>query len=96
VPAWPMPIFPQALKKSGNAPPVRPCTSRNSCHGGRTVEGEGWIVAIHDRRPEGHACLLIFDAKNIGAGPVATIRLPVRVRCTFHGMWVSKDLMAAE
>ena len=52
------------------------------------AEGDGWVVAIHDRRPEGHADLLIFDAKKVAAGPVATIRLPVRVRCTFHGMWV--------
>jgi carotenoid cleavage dioxygenase-like enzyme len=43
-------------------------------------------VTIHARRPEGHADLLIFDAQNIAAGPAATVRLPARVRCTFHGM----------
>jgi len=57
------------------------------------VEGDGWIVAIHDRRLEGHANLLIFNARKVAAGPVATIRLPVRVRCTFHGMWVPETAL---
>jgi carotenoid cleavage dioxygenase-like enzyme len=57
------------------------------------AEGDGWIVAIHDRRPEGHANLLIFDAQEVAAGPVATIRLPMRVRCTFHGMWVPESAL---
>jgi len=56
-------------------------------------EGDGWVVTIHDRRPEGHADLLIFDAQNIAAGPAATIRLPIRVRCTFHGMWVPSSAL---
>lgn len=57
------------------------------------AEGDGWVVTIHDRRPEGYANLLIFNAKNIAAGPIATIRLPVRVRCTFHGMWVTASAL---
>jgi carotenoid cleavage dioxygenase-like enzyme len=61
--------------------------------GPSVAEGDGWVVAIHDRRPDGHANLLIFDAARVAAGPVATIRLPVRVRCTFHGMWVPADAL---
>ncbi len=57
------------------------------------AEGHGWIVAIHDRHQEDHADLLIFDAQKVAAGPTATIRLPIRVRCTFHGMWVPEDAL---
>jgi carotenoid cleavage dioxygenase len=58
----------------------------------KALEGDGWVVTIHDRRPEGHADLLIFDAQNIAAGPAATIRLPIRVRCTFHGIGFRRAL----
>jgi carotenoid cleavage dioxygenase len=49
-------------------------------------EGDGWVVTSMTAVPK--VMPMIFDAQNIAAGPAATIRLPVRVRCTFHGMWV--------
>ena len=29
-----------------------------------------------------------IDAQRLAEGPIATLKLPVRVRSTFHGMWV--------
>jgi carotenoid cleavage dioxygenase-like enzyme len=31
-----------------------------------------------------------LNASDIAAGPIALLTLPVRVRSTFHGMWVSE------
>ncbi len=38
--------------------------------------------------------LAVLDAQKIEAGPVALIRLPTRVRSTFHGMWVPATALA--
>jgi carotenoid cleavage dioxygenase len=37
--------------------------------------------------------LAILDARNIAAGPVVLIRLPTRIRSTFHGMWVPQSAL---
>ena len=37
--------------------------------------------------------LVVLDARNLAAGPVATIRLPIRVRSTFHGTWVPEEAL---
>jgi carotenoid cleavage dioxygenase len=39
---------------------------------------------------ENRSDLVILDAQRLGEAPIATLRLPVRVRSTFHGMWVPK------
>jgi carotenoid cleavage dioxygenase len=38
---------------------------------------------------------VILDARNLAAGPVATLRIPVRVRATFHGTWVPEATLAS-
>jgi carotenoid cleavage dioxygenase-like enzyme len=38
--------------------------------------------------------LVILDAQNVAAGPVATLKLPIRVRATFHGTWVPEKTLA--
>lgn len=52
-------------------------------------EGDGWILTTLNRLDEGRSDLVLLDARNIEAGPVARIRVPLKVRSTFHGMWVS-------
>ena len=37
--------------------------------------------------------LVILDAQKVDAGPVAVIKLPTRVRSTFHGMFVPEDAL---
>ena len=52
------------------------------------AEDEGWVMAyVHD--PERNAAdVVIIDAQDFTAPPVATIHLPVRVPFGFHGNWV--------
>jgi carotenoid cleavage dioxygenase-like enzyme len=38
--------------------------------------------------------LAILDALRIEDGPVALVRMPTRVRATFHGMWVPGAALA--
>ena len=53
-------------------------------------EGEGYLLVIVNRLAENHSDLAILNASDIAAGPIALLTLPVRVRSTFHGMWVSE------
>jgi carotenoid cleavage dioxygenase len=32
--------------------------------------------------------LAVFDAQHIAEGPIATVRLPIRLRAAVHGCWV--------
>ena len=51
-------------------------------------EGDGYLLVLVNRLKEMRNDLAVLDARKIEAGPVALIRLPTRVRMTFHGMWV--------
>jgi carotenoid cleavage dioxygenase len=53
-------------------------------------EGDGWLVTIVGRRAENRTDLVILDALNLRAGPVATIRFPTRVHEGFHGIWIPR------
>ena len=56
------------------------------------AEGEGWLLVILNRLDRGHSELAVFDAQAVASGPVARWHIPVRVRSTFHGCWVSEQL----
>jgi carotenoid cleavage dioxygenase len=51
-------------------------------------EGDGWLLVPVSRVSKMRSDLVILDARNLAAGPVATLKLPVRVRASFHGTWV--------
>lgn len=51
-------------------------------------EAEGFLLCVMNRHAENRADVGVFDAGAIGAGPIATIRLPIRLRFAFHGCWV--------
>ncbi len=55
------------------------------------AEGDGWIVQICNRIAEQRSDLLIFDALDIAKGPIATIRVPIRLRFGLHGNWANAD-----
>lgn len=59
------------------------------------AEGDGWLLVPVARVSQWRSELVVLDATNIEAGPVATVRLPVRVRSTFHGTWVPADALAS-
>ena len=52
------------------------------------AEDEGWVIAyVYDAARDG-SDLVILDATDFRAKPVATIRLPQRVPFGFHGSWM--------
>ena len=51
-------------------------------------EGEGYVIGVVNRRAENRSDLVILDAMNMAAGPMATIRIPVRLKYGIHGNWV--------
>ena len=57
------------------------------------AEGDGWLLVPVSRVSKMRSDLVILDARNVSAGPVATLKLPVRVRSTFHGTWVPESAL---
>lgn len=51
-------------------------------------EDEGWLLGYVFDKPSGRSELLILDASDLAADPVARVHLPVRVPQGFHGNWV--------
>jgi carotenoid cleavage dioxygenase len=56
-------------------------------------EGDGWLLVPVSRVAKMRTDLVILDALNLAAGPVATLKLPVRVRASFHGTWVPESAL---
>ena len=50
-------------------------------------EGDGWLLSVVYRGEEDRSDLLVFDATDVTAGPIATAKLPRRVPFGFHGNW---------
>jgi carotenoid cleavage dioxygenase len=50
-------------------------------------EGEGWLLLLAYRGTERRSDLLVLDAQDPAAGPVATVELSHRVPHGFHGGW---------
>jgi carotenoid cleavage dioxygenase len=55
---------------------------------GGTAEDDGWVlVYVHDANRD--ACdVLVIEAGDFAADPIATVHLPTRVPFGFHGSWV--------
>ena len=51
-------------------------------------EGEGYVMGVVNRRAEHRSDLVILDAQHMDAGPIATVRIPVRLKYGIHGNWV--------
>ncbi len=51
-------------------------------------EGDGWLLAVVFRQEHGGSELVVLDATDLTAGPVAVAYLPNRVPAGFHGAWV--------
>jgi carotenoid cleavage dioxygenase-like enzyme len=51
-------------------------------------EDDGYLVSyVYDER-EGRSEVEVLDARDVTAGPVCRVRLPVRVPIGFHATWV--------
>lgn len=55
---------------------------------GSTEEADGYLVGLLNHLDELRNDVCIFDAKNIGQGPIAVIHLPFKLRLGLHGNFV--------
>ena len=53
------------------------------------AEDEGWLLSYVYDQNTNRTDVVILDAQDFEASPVATIHLPVRVPYGFHGNWVA-------
>jgi carotenoid cleavage dioxygenase len=57
------------------------------------AEGEGYIIQVATRVKEMRTDVFLLDALRIAEGPIATIRLPVRLKPGYHGSWAPADAL---
>lgn len=55
---------------------------------GHIDEGYGWLLACVHRAETDTTDVVVLDATEVAAGPVAAIHLPRRIPAGFHGAWV--------
>ncbi len=55
------------------------------------AEADGWLLAVVWRGCENRSDLVVFNAADIAAGPVALVQLGHRIPDGFHGNWVAAD-----
>jgi carotenoid cleavage dioxygenase-like enzyme len=58
-----------------------------------TEEDAGWVMTYVYDAATNTSDLIIVDAQNFAAPPVATVHLPVRVPFGFHGSWVADGML---
>lgn len=54
-------------------------------------EGDGWLIMVRHRVAEMLSDLVILDTKDISAGPVAVVKMPIRLRRGLHGIWIPRS-----
>lgn len=58
------------------------------------TEDDGWLVTyVHDEA-EGMSELIVIEAQDFGAPPLARVQIPARVPYGFHGAWIPGEMMA--
>jgi carotenoid cleavage dioxygenase-like enzyme len=62
---------------------------------GSAGESDGYLVALINRYQEMRSDLLILDAARVEDEPVATIKLPLRLRNGLHGRWIDGAVLDA-
>jgi carotenoid cleavage dioxygenase-like enzyme len=55
---------------------------------GAKAEDDGWLLCCVYRRATDTSDVVVLDAGDIAAGPVATVHLPTRIPAGFHGAWL--------
>ena len=52
-------------------------------------EGDGWLISVVGRRDENRSDVVVLDSMNLRGGPIATLKVPFRLRYAFHGCWAT-------
>ena len=55
------------------------------------AEDAGWLMCYVYDATRDRSDYVVLDARDVAAGPVATVPLPVRVPLGFHGNWIGDD-----
>ncbi len=63
--------------------------------GDGAAEDEGWAMGFVYDAADDASELVVLDASDPAAGPVARVRMPRRVPFGFHGSWISDEELAA-
>ncbi|WP_039783329.1 carotenoid oxygenase family protein [Herbaspirillum huttiense] len=50
-------------------------------------EGDGFLLSLLNHLRTGAAELVILDTRDLSAGPVARVQIPLRMRMSLHGNW---------
>jgi carotenoid cleavage dioxygenase len=58
---------------------------------GARTEDDGWLLSCVYRHTTATSDLVVLDARDIAAGPIATVHLPTRIPAGFHGQWLDND-----
>jgi hypothetical protein len=58
---------------------------------GARDEDDGYVVTFADSNAPHNSEVVILDAKNFAAGPIARVRIPQRVPVGFHSTWIPGD-----
>ncbi len=61
---------------------------------GATAEDDGWLLLLVLDPAVPASRLVVLDARDITAGPIASIKLPLFLPFGLHGNWTSKVLGA--
>lgn len=59
------------------------------------AEGDGYLLQVATHRVTMRTMLFVYDALSIEDGPLARLKLPLRLRPAFHGNWYSTAEIAA-
>jgi carotenoid cleavage dioxygenase-like enzyme len=63
---------------------------------GARDEDDGYVVTfVADSNAANSSEVVILDAKNFAAGPIARVRIPQRVPVGFHSTWIPGDHLRA-
>jgi carotenoid cleavage dioxygenase-like enzyme len=57
-------------------------------------EGDGYVIALLNHLHGDDTELVVLDSLKMAAGPVARIKLPLRMRMSLHGNWTSAAALA--
>jgi carotenoid cleavage dioxygenase len=52
-----------------------------------TAEDDGWLLSCVTDRTDDASALVVLDARDVAAGPVARVHLPRRLPFGFHANW---------
>jgi carotenoid cleavage dioxygenase len=63
---------------------------------GGVDEDDGWLVTFVYDEIEGTSEMVVVDAKNVTAAPLARVVVPARVPYGFHGAWISNDRIESQ